>query len=349
MEAIFDILCSHGFGVFDDIDPQDKDKSDTSLNLDHHRSFAKNDQSEDSEMKSDEDTEDENDDDGNDEDKQEKETFNEVEESQAQSQEEIDANFNQFLTRFFIFLLESHEDIIKLTASKGIGKLMLFGRLQSQILFSKLVLMWYDNESNAELKEYLGLFLPFFAQHNIHGIKGQVSFEDCFIPLIEQVFYDKIEYVPMENMINFLSDLTSDEVHSRLVLSISNKILTQTFNNDISSHLVYALTQMRLDKMEKRRLKEFKILINQMKNDVQQVKEGAKKKKLFDSISKIGKKIDYYLDKLAKDNANSSHLDDSFKIPNDIQPSSTQPNATQLVDSHSGDTQTGDTESNSIR
>jgi len=100
------------------------------------------------------------------------------------------------------------------------------GRMFSPQLLSKLIIIWYDNDSAEELRQFLGVFLPIYSGVEMKtNLKGQNAFEECFIQTIETVYNEALNYVNLNNLINFLIALISDEGHKNLALSTANKFV----------------------------------------------------------------------------------------------------------------------------
>ena len=91
-------------------------------------------------------------------------------------------------------------------------------------LLSKLLIHWYDPDTSEEMKQFLGAFLPIYANIQMKpNLKGENAFEECFIKCVEMVFDDGLNFVNLDNMINFILELISDDGHKNLAKSVANQ------------------------------------------------------------------------------------------------------------------------------
>ncbi len=98
--------------------------------------------------------------------------------------------------------------------------------MYSPQLLSKLILLWYDTDSSDEMRQFLGVFLPIYSGIEMKSnLKGQNAFEECFISTVETVYTEALNYINLDNMINFFIELISDEGHRNLALSIANRFV----------------------------------------------------------------------------------------------------------------------------
>ena len=96
--------------------------------------------------------------------------------------------------------------------------------MYSPQLLSKLLILWYDTDSTEEMRQFLGAFLPIYSSVQMKAnLKGENAFEECFIKTVEKVYDDGLAYVNLDNLINFVLELISDEGHKNLAKSIANQ------------------------------------------------------------------------------------------------------------------------------
>ena len=102
--------------------------------------------------------------------------------------------------------------------------------MYSPQLLSKLIILWYDPDSSEELRQFLGVFLPIYSGVNMKAnLKGENAFEECFIKTVETVYNEALNYVNLDNMINFVLELMSDEGHKVLAKSVANQSVFSAF------------------------------------------------------------------------------------------------------------------------
>ena len=57
------------------------------------------------------------------------------------------------------------------------------------------------------------------------NLKGENAFEECFIKTVETVYDESLSYVNLDNLINFLLELISDDGHKNLAKSVANRFV----------------------------------------------------------------------------------------------------------------------------
>ena len=96
--------------------------------------------------------------------------------------------------------------------------------MYSPQLLSKMLILWYDMDSTEEMRQFLGAFLPIYSGVQMKAnLKGENAFEECFIKTVETVFEEGLTYVNLDNLINFVLELISEEGHKNLAKSVANR------------------------------------------------------------------------------------------------------------------------------
>ncbi|CAG2166755.1 unnamed protein product [Oppiella nova] len=319
LKCIFDILCIHGLSCFDHksrnksmnksksntmlTDDNENDKENQSINNNSRRSVA-NDGTEDMDEDNDRTIIDESD-------------AEDVLCSESEGQNSDDEDEDSFLS-LFIDLLEKHLnselDAIKLITAQGIGKLFILGRMYSPQLLSKLIILWYDPDSSEELRQFLGVFLPIYSGVNMKAnLKGENAFEECFIKTVETVYNEALNYVNLDNMINFVLELMSDEGHNVLAKSVANQIITRIGANGLDDTLcnkyyLRVLSVLRLTEMTKHDIKEYKLLIKKIERALN--KQKVKTKLTVNRLQTIKLKIEKQIDVIKHNTSQVSIIED---------------------------------------
>ncbi|XP_054157960.1 condensin complex subunit 3-like [Oppia nitens] len=304
LKCIFDILCFYGLSCF-----EEKSKSKNLNKSRNNTTVCKDDNKENNSIHNNSNSVDNSDDeeeDDNDNDRTvivHNETNVLCSDSEDQNSDDEEQDEDKFINLFTDLLernLVSELDSIRLITGQGIAKLFLLGRMYSPQLLSRLLIMWYDPDSGEELRQFLGVFLPIYSGVQMKAnLKGENAFEECFVKTIETVYNEALNYVNLDNLINFLLQLLSYEGHKNLAKSIANQIITRFGANDLNDLLsnkyyLRILSVLNLNEMATHDIKEYKLLIKRIEKFVN--KSKSRTKLTMNRLQTIKTKIDKQMD-----------------------------------------------------
>ncbi|CAN8208227.1 unnamed protein product [Coccothraustes coccothraustes] len=173
-------------------------------------------------------------------------------EDESETTEEEETATVQSLLKLLSGFLDSEYSDLRTEAAEGIAKLMLFKRLISAKLLSRLVLLWYNptTEEDTRLRHCLGVFFPLFAYANR---SNQECFEEVYLPTLQTLLNapatSPLAEVDVSNVSELLVDLTRPSelkchskksqdyqeltVHDTLAMKICNEILADPTAPDV--------------------------------------------------------------------------------------------------------------------
>uniref|UniRef100_H3BDF7 Non-SMC condensin I complex subunit G n=1 Tax=Latimeria chalumnae TaxID=7897 RepID=H3BDF7_LATCH len=189
---------------------------------------------------------------------------------------------NSILTLLSRFL-DSEIAELRTETMEGLAKLLLFGRLVSPRLLSRLVLLWYNpmTEDDIRLRHFLGVFFPVFA---FARRTNQECFEEAFLPTLRTLFnapgFSPLAEVDISNVAELLVDLTRPSglnhelkqaqdyqettVHDSLAIKICNEILKDPSAPDVR---IYAKVLGSLE-LHKEYTQDLQVLLDQILQEV---------------------------------------------------------------------------------
>ena len=76
----------------------------------------------------------------------------------------------------------------------------------------------------------MGAFFPIYSGVQMKAnLKGEDAFEECFIKTVEMVFEEGLNFVNLDNLINFVLELISDDGHKTLAKAVANQSVLKLF------------------------------------------------------------------------------------------------------------------------
>lgn len=197
-----------------------------------------------------------------------------------------DTVFPDQLLDLFIKLLQSESDTVRLSAVKGVAKMLFLGRISSPELFTRLLIMWYDDDLSEMVKQFLGSWFPLFAYHDNkfrNSLTGQLAFEEAFLPTLERAYrmclrsdesFEEgdfcISQEKVENLQAFMINLMNESTHTKVSLAVCHKILDLFDKSDSDLYgfedkiLCRSLQLLRVHTATKAQLEELAILLQKI-------------------------------------------------------------------------------------
>ena len=237
-------------------------------------------------------------------------------------------DFSEKLSDLIIEVLRSKSDVVRLSAVKGVAKLLFLGRISSSTLLTRLLIMWYDERLTEEIRQFLGSWFPLFAFSDSrvrNSLSGQVAFEETFLPTLECAFkmsnkgedsFEEDDFeLPqhkVENLMSFMINLMNENVQPKVALAVCHKILDlfEKPDDDLFRFedrvLCKCLQSLSVISATKAQLKELKLVLKKVvelaEEDPDRLSQNSLKK-----VKKVLDKVQEYLDQL-KDEGNCSQL-----------------------------------------
>lgn len=259
----------------------------------------------------------------------------EVEDELNENEEDVpDEDPNQMSYDKFIGLLSNlieeqlaitGFDEVKFTVVQAIGKLLTLGKIYAPNLLTRLLLIWYNPNSTQKIKNFLGMFFPFFAYSDNKSrnvTNGQSTFEECYVDtivtafkgtLVDETTFEVIEAtlspILIENMTTYMTQMLGEDAAVRVFISVANNILnvlkdepTREEVDDLAAkYLMKALIVLPIEAATKGQLKEIRSLLEQIAEEFTQ----HNKSPCLRRVAKISEKVDNFLSKLGGESDSS--------------------------------------------
>ncbi|KAL5518165.1 hypothetical protein EMCRGX_G003852 [Ephydatia muelleri] len=191
--------------------------------------------------------------------------------------------------------LDGENQLLCSVAAEGLAKLFLSGRIMSQKLLARLLLLWYSPncEDDDHLRGVLGVFFPAFAA-------GKRSHRESLGEIFTQVLEMILEADPSasyagiktSNVVDFLLQLTKpvqneDSVHDSLAVAVGNKVLADPANVVNARLYCRALSLMEFTPSNKLGAADLQLLLSQLEHHVADKTSLRYLKKVGASLQKI--------------------------------------------------------------
>ena len=238
--------------------------------------------------------------------------------------------FEEDFFKMTVDQLDSLDMSTRLVAVKGVCKMLFLGRISSTVLLSKLLLMWYNQETNQSIMHYLGSWFPIFAfQDNLvrSASSGQLAFEEAFLPTLETAFImsnkpeedlESGEFLmsdkQLENLVSFMINLMSESCQVSAALTVSHRFLelVKGNKNDLKNFedkvLSKALLSLSILTATRRQLKELKVHINLIIKLLPTSFNRKLSKSGTSRVKKVLEKIDNLMEQMPPGDLDSSQV-----------------------------------------